>query len=98
MTQHEAYEARGFLSREDYLYWLAITYGLPVKRVTNSARSLGEAEDFEQLPVVLDKILTIEQGLRAAKVRTKHKKKAARRTRKKKKLCSRNTTMKGETP
>ena len=40
------YEKRGYANREAYLYWLAITHGLPVKQVTNCARSLGEDEDF----------------------------------------------------
>ena len=88
------YEKRGFSSREEYLYWLAITHGLPVKQVTNSARSLGEAEDFGQLLTILDKIIVIKKCLFNARICTRHKKKAARRTKRRKNVAKR----KGELP
>ena len=70
------YEKRGYANREAYLYWLAITHGLPVKQVTNCAHSLGESEDFAELLVLLVKIVTTKQCIFAARIRTKNRKRA----------------------
>lgn len=50
------YEENGFVDRDDYLQNLSDEYNLPIETVYEIAVSLGEIEDFDQLPAELSRI------------------------------------------
>jgi nucleoside-diphosphate-sugar epimerase len=54
--ENSIYQQKGYASREDYLNYLAQSYGLSKVLVETLAKSLGEKEDFNQLIIMLKEI------------------------------------------
>lgn len=51
MTQ--TYETHGCQDREHYLIMLSVKYKVPLEIVKEMANTLGEEEDFKELPTTL---------------------------------------------
>ena len=48
------YQRKGYKNRTDYLMGLAEEYGVPYDAVLSAAFTLGENEDFDGLPSLLE--------------------------------------------
>ena len=48
------YQQKGYKNRNDYLYQLSVSYGVPYDAVLVAAHTLGETEDFDGLPSLLE--------------------------------------------
>ena len=60
MLSTAEYQRAGFRNRTEYLRFLAHDYGVPYSRVRMLSDVLGEDEDFDALPVMLDELSMIE--------------------------------------
>ena len=60
MLSTEEYQRAGFRNRTEYLRFLAHDYGISYNRVRMLSDVLGENEDFDALPVMLDELSMME--------------------------------------
>lgn len=54
-NDEEKYQHKGCQNRIDYLMTLSVEYGVPYDAVVAAAESLGQEQDFGELPALLEK-------------------------------------------